>query len=346
MVRIASVPVVAAAAVSALLALCANGIVVADADEGNHHHHKHHHHGHHHKHHNHADDADNATVVAKPVAAHSAVQAGVSQASIMQKLKAMEKTLDSAAAKVAKNTPPSAHGKLSVNSPLPMDFADLFSEAVAAATGCDAREVKVTGAVPVKGDSKLDEIDFQASSGVISAIMSQAADPSSKLANGLLHSFLVADSTSDSEQASEPAAVAEAATVATAATAKACGDECADPAAPLANDMQMPYGDLEPFGREDTAQELTEASITESDAMVDQLERAEVAEEKRAVFRALTRLRGAAITSFDGVARAHTGNVDEFARKTQWRKQHPIMHLANEEADVSRWAFPSGETNL
>merc|ERR1719393_845042 len=76
-------------------------------------------------------------------------------------------------------------------------------------------------------------------------------------------------------------------------------------------DTEMPYGDLEPFGREDTAQELTEQSITESDEMVDQLERAEVAEEKRAVFRALTRLRGAAITSFDGVARSQTGNIDE-----------------------------------
>merc|ERR1719181_513969 len=75
-------------------------------------------------------------------------------------------------------------------------------------------------------------------------------------------------------------------------------------------DTSMPYGDLEPFGREDTAQELTENSVRESDEMVDQLERAEVAEEKRAVFRALTRLRGAAITSFDGVARSQTGNID------------------------------------
>ena len=36
------------------------------------------------------------------------------------------------------------------------------------------------------------------------------------------------------------------------------------------------YGELEPFGREDTAQELTDQSIQESDEMVDQLERAEV----------------------------------------------------------------------
>jgi len=105
-------------------------------------------------------------------------------------------------------------------------------------------------------------------------------------------------------------------------------------------DTGMPYGDLEPFGREDTAQELTEASVKESDGMVDQLERAEVAEEKRAVFRALTRLRGAAITSFDGVARSQTGNIDEYNKIHQWRKTHPLHHLADEESDVSKWAFP------
>jgi len=105
-------------------------------------------------------------------------------------------------------------------------------------------------------------------------------------------------------------------------------------------DTAMPYGDLEPFGREDTAQELTESSITESDEMVDQLERAEVAEEKRSVFRALTRLRGAAITSFDGVARSQTGNIVEYNKIHQWRTTHPLHHLADEESDVSKWAFP------
>jgi len=105
-------------------------------------------------------------------------------------------------------------------------------------------------------------------------------------------------------------------------------------------DTQMPYGELEPFGREDTAQELTESSIKESDEMVDQLERAEVSEEKRAVFRALTRLRGAAITSFDGVARSQTGNIDEYNKIHQWRRTHPLHHLADEESDVSKWAFP------
>jgi len=105
-------------------------------------------------------------------------------------------------------------------------------------------------------------------------------------------------------------------------------------------DTEMPYGELEPFGREDTAQELTESSIKESDEMVDQLERAEVAEEKRAVFRALTRLRGAAITSYDGVARSQTGNIDEYNKTHKWRKTHPLHHLADEESDISKWAFP------
>merc|ERR1719480_605630 len=105
-------------------------------------------------------------------------------------------------------------------------------------------------------------------------------------------------------------------------------------------DTQMPFGELEPFGREDTAQELTESSVKESDEMVDQVERAEVSEEKRAVFRALTRLRGAAITSFDGIARSQTGNIDQYAKENKWRAAHPVRHLAQQEADVSKWAFP------
>mmetsp|Transcript_2505 Transcript_2505/g.4151 ORF Transcript_2505/g.4151 Transcript_2505/m.4151 type:complete len:527 (-) Transcript_2505:37-1617(-) len=127
------------------------------------------------------------------------------------------------------------------------------------------------------------------------------------------------------------------------AAASVGGDSPGDSVTPLGSmdiDTQMPYGDLEPFGREDTAQELTESSIRESDEMVDQLERAEVAEEKRAVFRALTRLRGAAITSFDGVARSQTGNIDEYNKVHKWRNTHPLHHLADEESDISKWAFP------
>jgi DNA repair exonuclease SbcCD ATPase subunit len=102
----------------------------------------------------------------------------------------------------------------------------------------------------------------------------------------------------------------------------------------------MPYGELEPFGREDTAAELTEDSIAESNKMVDQIEKAEVAEEKRSVFRALTRLRGAAITSYDGVARSQTGNIAEYNHLHKWREAHPVHHLAQEENDVEKWAFP------
>mmetsp|Transcript_36852 Transcript_36852/g.88001 ORF Transcript_36852/g.88001 Transcript_36852/m.88001 type:complete len:233 (-) Transcript_36852:39-737(-) len=106
-------------------------------------------------------------------------------------------------------------------------------------------------------------------------------------------------------------------------------------------DPSMPFSELEPFGRETTGQELTEASIRESDAMIDQIEKAEIAEEERSVFRALTRLRGAALASFDGIARAHQHNIQEYALENQYRKVHPVQHLASEEADVSRWAFPS-----
>jgi DNA repair exonuclease SbcCD ATPase subunit len=104
--------------------------------------------------------------------------------------------------------------------------------------------------------------------------------------------------------------------------------------------VDLPYGQLEAFGREDTAAELTDESIKQSDRMVDQIEKAEVAEEKRSVFRALTRLRGAAITSYDGVARSQTGNIDEYNHANKWRDAHPVHHLADEENDVSHWAFP------
>merc|ERR1719183_2689157 len=126
----------------------------------------------------------------------------------------------------------------------------------------------------------------------------EAADPDSKLASGTLHSFLFAKDQGEPSPAPTPSTPAEGPTPVSGKG--------------IDIDTQMPYGDLEPFGREDTAQELTEGAVTQSNEMVDQLERAEVAEEKRSVFRALTRLRGAAITSFDGIARSQTGNIDEY----------------------------------
>eukprot|EP00933_Yihiella_yeosuensis_P006017 TRINITY_DN110652_c0_g1_i1.p1 TRINITY_DN110652_c0_g1~~TRINITY_DN110652_c0_g1_i1.p1 ORF type:complete len:242 (-),score=67.24 TRINITY_DN110652_c0_g1_i1:122-847(-) len=103
--------------------------------------------------------------------------------------------------------------------------------------------------------------------------------------------------------------------------------------------VRVPYGDLAPFGREDTAKELTETSKGETDAMVDQLEKAEVAEEKRSVFRALTRLRGLAVTAYDGIARAQTNNIKQFAKNNKYRDTHPLNTLAAQEGDTSKWAF-------
>jgi len=204
-------------------------------------------------------------------------------------------------------------GRIEVNGPLPADFATKFSQGVSKATGAESSSVKVVETNPVSGGGDVVEVVFEAPADVVKAVEDQAADPDSKLATGSLKEFLVAKDSSAETPVQEKG---------------------------IDVDTEMPYGELEPFGREDTAQELTESSIKESDEMVDQLERAEVAEEKRAVFRALTRLRGAAITSFDGVARSQTGNIDEYNKTHKWRKTHPLHHLADEESDISKWAFP------
>lgn len=261
-----------------------------------------------------------------------------SDEAIMFKIKNLEKDLQNKEKKVTTQT---AKGHLNVNGPLPVDFSDKFAQGVADATGCSASNVELLGAVPLPKAAGIEEIIYRSSSDVVASVAQQASNPDSKLANGVLHTFLVARDSPEGEDGEEEETPAEP------AAAEPCppGERpapfvtAAGPEAPEV-DMAMPYGDLEPFGREDTATELTEASIRESNSMVDQLERAEVAEEKRAVFRALTRLRGAAITSYDGIARSQTGNIDDYARTTQWRKVHPVHHLASEEADVQKWAFP------
>jgi len=253
-------------------------VLQASASDGSaeHHHHHHHHHKHHKK---------------------------VAEGQIVAKMKALESHLVEKA----------QMGHLLVNGPLPADFSERFTQAVAQATGADAK--KVTISATKAGEDDVVEVDFKADAKTVKSVEMQSADPESKLAKGNLHSFLVAKD----EEIEKPQPVASKG---------------------IDIDTAMPYGDLEPFGREDTAQELTESSVSESNEMVDQLERAEVAEEKRSVFRALTRLRGAAITSFDGVARSQTGNIDEYNKIHKWRKTHPLHHLADEESDVQKWAFP------
>lgn len=251
---------------------------------------------------------------------------------IVSKMKKLEEKL---AEKQKSQAAVMGRGHLLVNGPLPANFANRFVQAVGTAIGIKADELKVLDATATRDNQNIVEVSFQAPVKFIKRIGDDAADADSKLAQGDMRQFLVAK---DDDQSSSATAfiVAAKPTARIADTAEV---------APVQQDgididTAMPYGDLEPFGREDTAQELTEDSIKESDGMVDQLERAEVAEEKRAVFRALTRLRGAAITSFDGIARSQTGNIDEYNKIHQWRRTHPLHHLADEESDVSKWAFP------
>jgi hypothetical protein len=311
----------------------------------------------------------NATLTAK------SMTGSASENQIMLKLRSLEEKL-TAGVPGADSGPGVRRGELEVNGPVPANFAVQFAVAVAKATGCSPSVVRLLDSMPTaQSQGLLDELLFEAPGDVVDAVQDQAADPSSLLANGALHMYLVARDSSG--QAPDVVQEADGSTVHSvdmdvpdpAAPGAAPPPGAPPPGAPppgapqsmsldappppppppqapcdkdgLDIDTSMPYGDLEPFGREDTAQELTESSIRESDEMVDQLERAEVAEEKRAVFRALTRLRGAAITSFDGVARSQTGNIDEYAKVHKWRMTHPLHHLANEESDITKWAFPN-----
>merc|ERR1719453_96274 len=284
----------------AILSFLVSAVCIADDSQK--------HHKHHHKHNKVATNATGAT--AKVVSAEAPKAEGGSEEQILGKMKKLETEL---AKKEEAVKGVVTKGRIEVNGPLPADFAERYSQGVAKATGADPSEVKVVETNPVSGSGDVVEVVFEAPADVVKAVEDQAADPDSKLATGALKEFLVA------KEASVETPVQEKG---------------------IDVDTEMPYGELEPFGREDTAQELTESSIKESDEMVDQLERAEVAEEKRAVFRALTRLRGAAITSFDGVARSQTGNIDEYNKTHKWRKTLPLHHLADEESDISKWAFP------
>merc|ERR550537_1878266 len=63
----------------------------------------------------------------------------------------------------------------------------------------------------------------------------------------------------------------------------------------MTHDLEMNFNKIAPFGKEDTAKELQDHAAKTQDTLVDAVENAEVPEIKRAVFRALTRLRAATI---------------------------------------------------
>jgi len=93
------------------------------------------------------------------------------------------------------------------------------------------------------------------------------------------------------------------------------------------------------FGGKPKADEYTSSSVSETNAMVDQMEKAQAAEEKRSAYRALTRLRGVMTSSYDNMAHTHMENIHNYNQEHHWRKENHIKHLAEEEAgDVEKWA--------
>mmetsp|Transcript_11588 Transcript_11588/g.21928 ORF Transcript_11588/g.21928 Transcript_11588/m.21928 type:complete len:225 (-) Transcript_11588:98-772(-) len=138
-----------------------------------------------------------------------------------------------------------------------------------------------------------------------------------------------------------------------AAAAVACGTGrgAASPAAPtfiqlsahapeddlakeMTHDLEMNFNKIAPFGKEDTAKELQDHAAKTQDTLVDAVENAEVAEIKRAVFRALTRLRAATIKEFDTIARLETQAIDAYNDAHHYRAENPLAHLHEDEAPV------------
>merc|ERR1711869_26200 len=97
---------------------------------------------------------------------------------------------------------------------------------------------------------------------------------------------------------------------------------------------------IAPFGKEDTAKELQQHAARTQDTLVDAVENAEVAEIKRAVFRALTRLRAAEIKEFDTIARLETQAIDEYNDAHHYRAENPLAYIHSDEPKVSEDKYP------
>jgi hypothetical protein len=107
-----------------------------------------------------------------------------------------------------------------------------------------------------------------------------------------------------------------------------------DLAKEMTHDLEMNFNKIAPFGKEDTAKELQDHAAKTQDTLVDAVENAEVAEIKRAVFRALTRLRAASIKEFDTIARLETQAIDAYNDAHHYRAENPLAHLHTDEAPV------------
>jgi len=102
----------------------------------------------------------------------------------------------------------------------------------------------------------------------------------------------------------------------------------------MTHDLELNFQKIAPFGKEDTAKELQDHASKTQDTLVDAVENAEVAEIKRAVFRALTRLRAATIKEFDTIARLETQAIDAYNDAHHFRAENPLAHLHEDEAPV------------
>lgn len=98
---------------------------------------------------------------------------------------------------------------------------------------------------------------------------------------------------------------------------------------------------IAPFGKEDTARELQSHAARTQDTLVDAIENAEVAEIKRSIFRALTRLRAAEIKEFDTIARLETQAIDEYNDNHHYRKENPLDYIHSSEEAVKTDKYTS-----
>merc|ERR1719188_293551 len=108
-----------------------------------------------------------------------------------------------------------------------------------------------------------------------------------------------------------------------------------DLAKEMTHDLEMNFNKIAPFGKEDTARELQSHAARTQDTLVDAVENAEVAEIKRAVFRALTRLRAAEIKEFDTIARLETQAIDEYNDNHHYRVENPLRYIHTDEPQVT-----------
>jgi len=98
---------------------------------------------------------------------------------------------------------------------------------------------------------------------------------------------------------------------------------------------------IAPFGKEDTARELQSHAARTQDTLVDAIENAEVAEIKRSIFRALTRLRAAEIKEFDTIARLETQAIDEYNDNHHYRAENPLDYIHSSEEAVKTDKYTS-----